>query len=107
MDSPFWSTHFYKCSFLKLLNLRITSPASPVKAPSTDAVDLDVCNNVLIKNCYMSVNDDAVALKGGKGPWADKDDNNGEIIILLLKTVLMDSVIAPSPVAVNPFIVGM
>lgn len=78
MNSPFWSTHFYKCSFLKLLNLRITSPASPVKAPSTDAVDLDVCNNVLIKNCYMSVNDDAVALKGGKGPWADKDANNGE-----------------------------
>ena len=77
MDSPFWSTHFYKCSFLKLLNLRITSPASPVKAPSTDAVDLDVCNNVLIKNCYMSVCDDAVALKGGKGPWADKDVNNG------------------------------
>lgn len=26
----------------------------------------------------MSVNDDAVALKGGKGPWADKDANNGE-----------------------------
>ena len=25
----------------------------------------------------MSVNDDAVALKGGKGPWADKDTNNG------------------------------
>lgn len=76
-NSPFWTTHFYKCSNLKLLNLRITSPASPVKAPSTDAVDLDVCNNVLIKNCYMAVCDDAVALKGGKGPWADKDANNG------------------------------
>ena len=25
----------------------------------------------------MSVNDDAIALKGGKGPWADKDPNNG------------------------------
>ena len=25
----------------------------------------------------MSVNDDAVALKGGKGPRADKDENNG------------------------------
>ena len=25
----------------------------------------------------MSVNDDAVALKGGKGPLADKDENNG------------------------------
>lgn len=76
-DSPFWTTHFYRCDYVKLLNLRITSPAAPVKAPSTDAVDIDICNNVLIKNCYMAVNDDAVALKGGKGPWADQDPNNG------------------------------
>lgn len=48
-----------------------------MEAPSTDAVDLDVCKNVLIKNCYMSVCDDAVCLKGGKGPWADQDANNG------------------------------
>lgn len=76
-NSPFWTTHYYKCSFVKLLNLHITSPREPMEAPSTDAVDLDVCNNVLIKNCYMSVCDDAVALKGGKGPWADKDPDNG------------------------------
>ncbi len=25
----------------------------------------------------MSVNDDAIALKGGKGPWADRVPNNG------------------------------
>ncbi|TRW23872.1 exopolygalacturonase [Flavobacterium zepuense] len=77
-NSPFWTTHFYKCHNVKLLNLRITSPKAPVKAPSTDAVDIDVCTNFLIKNCYMSVNDDAVALKGGKGPYADNDGNNGE-----------------------------
>jgi polygalacturonase len=77
-NSPFWTTHFYKCENVKLLNLRITAPQSPVKAPSSDAVDIDVCTNVLIKNCYMSVNDDAVVLKGGKGPFADKDKNNGE-----------------------------
>ncbi|GLB49346.1 rhamnogalacturonidase [Neptunitalea lumnitzerae] len=77
-DSPFWTTHYYKCNNLKLLNLTITSPREPVKSPSTDAVDIDVCTNVLIKNCYMSVNDDAIALKGGKGPFADKDENNGE-----------------------------
>ncbi|MDH6313613.1 polygalacturonase [Parabacteroides sp. PFB2-10] len=77
-NSPFWTTHFYKCSRVKLLDLTITSPASPVKAPSTDAVDIDVCTDFLIKNCYMAVNDDAVALKGGKGPFADKDENNGE-----------------------------
>ena len=37
----------------------------------------DACSNVLVKGCYMSVNDDAIALKGGKGPTADKDANNG------------------------------
>lgn len=70
-DSPFWTTHIYRCENVKYLNLRITSPASPVKAPSTDAIDIDACRNVLVKGCYMSVNDDAIALKGGKGPWAD------------------------------------
>lgn len=77
VNSPFWTTHLYKCENVKLLNLYIFSPKEPVKAPSTDAVDIDVCTNVHIKNCFMSVNDDAVALKGGKGPLADKDANNG------------------------------
>ncbi len=77
-NSPFWSTHYYKSHFVKLLNLTILAPKEPVKAPSTDAVDIDACSNFLIKNCYMSVNDDAIALKGGKGPKADKDPNNGE-----------------------------
>lgn len=77
VNSPFWTTHLYKCQNVKLLGLHISSPKEPVKAPSTDAVDIDACKNVLIKNCYMSVNDDAVALKGGKGIHADKDPNNG------------------------------
>lgn len=77
MNSPFWTSHYYKCENVKLLNLHISSPTDPVKAPSSDAVDIDACRNFLIKNCYMSVNDDAVALKGGKGPLADKDANNG------------------------------
>lgn len=76
-NSPFWTTHYYKSSNIKLLNLRITSPAKPVKAPSTDAVDIDACENFLIKGCFMSVNDDAIALKGGKGPTADKNPDNG------------------------------
>lgn len=77
MNSPFWTTHFYKCENVKLLGLFIYSPKEPVRAPSTDAVDIDACKNFLIKNCYISVNDDGVALKGGKGPQADKDPNNG------------------------------
>ena len=79
-NSPFWTTHIYKCENVKLLRLYIFSPEKPVKAPSTDAIDIDVCKNVLVKHCYMSVNDDAIALKGGKGPWADdptKSEGNG------------------------------
>ncbi|MCP9770215.1 exopolygalacturonase [Lacihabitans sp. LS3-19] len=76
-NSGFWTSHYYKCNNLKILNLHIYSPHEPVKAPSTDAIDLDACTNVLIKDCYMAVNDDAIALKGGKGPFADTDPNNG------------------------------
>lgn len=77
MNSPFWTTHLYRCNKVKLLNLHIFAPGAPVKAPSSDGIDIDVCSNVLVKNCYLSVNDDAIALKGGKGPWADTDPNNG------------------------------
>ncbi len=70
-NSPFWTTHIFNSENVKLINLHIYSPAKPVKAPSTDAIDLDVVKNVLVKGCYMSVNDDAVAIKGGKGPYAD------------------------------------
>jgi len=85
INAGFWSSHYYQCENIKILDLTITSPHAPVKAPSTDAIDLDVVNNVLIKGCYLAVNDDAIALKGGKGPWADKDPNNGANTHILIE----------------------
>ena len=81
-NSAFWTTHIYNSENVKLLNLSIYSLGKPnhAKGPSTDAIDLDVVKNVLVKGCYMSVNDDAVAMKGGKGPWANdptKVEGNG------------------------------
>ena len=76
-NSPFWTTHIYRSERVRLSGLRIFAPAEPVKAPSSDAVDIDACRDVHITGCYMSVNDDAIALKGGKGPWADRDPDNG------------------------------
>lgn len=76
-NAHFWTNHIYKSNHIKYLNCRIYSPAAPVKAPSTDAIDIDVCTDFLVKNCYMEVNDDAVVLKGGKGPWADTMPENG------------------------------
>lgn len=76
-NSHFWTNHIYKCSRVKFINCNIFSPAFPIKAPSTDAIDIDVCSDVLIKSCRMEVNDDSVVLKGGKGPWADTAPENG------------------------------
>lgn len=76
-NAHFWTNHIYKCRFVKFIDCHIFSPAAPVKAPSTDAIDIDVCTDVLIKFCYMEVNDDSVVLKGGKGPWADRMPENG------------------------------
>lgn len=72
-NSAFWTNHVYNSENVKFLGCHIYSLGKPddSKGPSTDAIDLDVVKNVLIKNCYMSVNDDAVAIKGGKGPYAD------------------------------------
>ncbi|MBQ8555388.1 MAG: exopolygalacturonase [Clostridia bacterium] len=76
-NSHFWTNHLYRCQRVKYLNCTIFAPASPVRAPSSDALDIDVCTDVLVKGCYMEVNDDSVVLKGGKGPWADTAWENG------------------------------
>lgn len=76
-NSHFWTNHIYKCSHVKFIGCQIFAPRSPVSAPSSDAIDIDVCTDVLVKNCHMEVNDDSVVLKGGKGPWADEQEENG------------------------------
>ncbi len=84
INSPFWNIHVYKSEYIKLMNLNIYSPEAPIKAPSTDGIDIDYCKYVLIKNNTFDVNDDAISIKGGKGPYADRDFHNGinEYIII-------------------------
>lgn len=77
-NSHFWTNHFYKCKYIKVIDCYIYSPETPIGAPSTDAIDIDACTDMLIKGCYFHVNDDAIALKGGKGPYAAQSEDNGE-----------------------------
>ena len=76
-DSPFWTCHSYRSDHLRFLDLTITSPTEGVPGYSTDAIGLDNCHDVLVKGCYMSVNDDGVVLKGGRGTFADLAEENG------------------------------
>lgn len=85
INSPFWTNHIYKSERARYIDCYIYAPTSGIKAPSSDAIDIDVCHDVLVHGCYMNVNDDAVVLKGGKGTWADKDVNNGPNYNILIQ----------------------
>jgi alpha-L-rhamnosidase len=88
-DSGFWNLHVYRCNDVTLDGLSITAPhGDPPKiigdaqpwdemsidrAPSSDGIDVDSCQNVIIRRCVISVGDDCIALKGTKGPHALED----------------------------------
>lgn len=89
-NSPFWTCHIYKTDHIKLLGLRIFSPIAPIHSASADGIDLDVCTNVHVDGCQITVNDDAVCFKGGKGPWADTDPANGANVNILVENCFFD-----------------
>ena len=85
VNSPFWTNHVYKSHHIRFIDCYIYAPTEGVweqdaakGAPSSDAIDIDACTDVVVRGCYMHVNDDAVVLKGGKGTWADMDATNGD-----------------------------
>lgn len=76
-NSPFWTTHLYQCDDVLIENCSITAPREPVRAPSSDAIDLDACRRVVIRGCYLNCDDDGVCLKGGKGVYSNRTMDNG------------------------------
>ncbi|CAK7352382.1 unnamed protein product [Dovyalis caffra] len=62
-DSPFWTLHPYDCKNVTIRNVTILAPI--FEAPNTDGIDPDSCEDMVIEDCYISVGDDAVAIKSG------------------------------------------
>ena len=85
INSPFWTNHIYRCDHVRYLDLYIYSSTTGIKGPSTDAIDIDVCHDVVVRGCYMNVNDDAVVLKGGKGTFVDQAPENGPCYNILVE----------------------
>lgn len=91
-DSGFWNLHLYNCRDVTIADVSITAPhGAPPKitgatepwdeiavdrAPSSDGIDVDSCQDVLIQRCRISVGDDCIALKGTKGPLAMRDESS-------------------------------
>ncbi|MDC7684829.1 glycosyl hydrolase family 28 protein [Asticcacaulis sp. BYS171W] len=74
-DSQFWNLHIYRCRGVTVRRASFQVPDDYKQAPSTDGIDLDSCQDVIIEGCHFSVTDDCIAAKGTKGPHAlsDKD----------------------------------
>lgn len=85
VNSGFWTNHLYNCDSVKYIGVTILAPTDGYpKGPSTDAIDLDACRDVLISGCHMNVNDDGVCLKGGKGTYVDTIPGNGPCARLIV-----------------------
>jgi alpha-L-rhamnosidase len=72
-DSQYWNLHLYDCRNVTVRNARFEVPDDYPQAPSTDGIDVDSCQDVMVNDCYFSVTDDCIALKGAKGPEALND----------------------------------
>jgi DUF1680 family protein len=72
-DSQFWNLHLHLCQNAVVRNTRFTVPDDYKQAPSTDGIDVDCSQDVLIEGCFFSVTDDCIAMKGTRGPNALED----------------------------------
>ena len=86
-DSGFWNLHLYRCRDVVIEDVRITMPSAgpELRGPSTDGIDIDSSQNVTVRKCYISNNDDNIALKGTKGPFADRDADSPPVENILVE----------------------
>lgn len=68
-DPAFWNLHMYRCRRSVVEDCRFEVPHK-IRAPSSDAIDLDSCQDIVVRRCHFSVDDDCIALKGTQGPGA-------------------------------------
>ncbi len=65
-DSAFWNLQLTYCDDVEVRKLTIRAPHEPVKAASSDGIDIDSTRNVLIADCDIECDDDAICLKAGR-----------------------------------------
>lgn len=63
IQSGFWNTQitFSKQVLIDGISVRNS------KGPSTDGIDIDSCENVIVQNAYVECNDDNICVKAGRG----------------------------------------
>ncbi|MDB5325340.1 MAG: hypothetical protein JWM57_909 [Phycisphaerales bacterium] len=70
-NSASWNLHFYNCQDVVVESSRFEIDDAS-KGPSTDGVDIDGSQNVIVRDCLFSVNDDCVCVKGNRYDGLDQ-----------------------------------
>lgn len=81
-DSQFWNLHIYRCQKVTIEKSRFEVPDEYKQAPSSDGIDIDSSQKIIIRGCYFSITDDCIALKGTKGPFALEDGTSPPVEIV-------------------------
>ncbi len=59
-DSPCWMQNYLNCEDLLIENIHVDNQANF----NNDGVDIDGCRRVIVRNCFISSEDDALCFKG-------------------------------------------
>jgi polygalacturonase len=68
-NAAFWTVHICYSESVQVTNVDIVNPVLETgkKAASSDGIDVDSSRDILIRNCSVSVDDDCIAVKSGRG----------------------------------------
>ena len=82
-DAAFWNLQLTYCDQVEIRTLTVRAPVLPVRAASSDGIDVDSSRNVLIASCDIECADDAICLKAGRdadGLRVNRPTENIEIV---------------------------
>jgi polygalacturonase len=65
LEAGFWTVHILYSSYVTIDGVKIENNNAG-KGPSTDGIDIDSSNRILVENCDISCNDDNFCLKAGR-----------------------------------------
>jgi polygalacturonase len=65
-NPAFWNLQLTYCDGVEVSNLTIRAHSEPLRAASSDGIDIDSTRNVLITGCDIECDDDAICLKSGR-----------------------------------------
>jgi polygalacturonase len=65
-DSAFWNLQLTYCEGVEVRDITVRAPVKPIRAASSDGIDIDSSRNVLISGCDIECADDAICLKSGR-----------------------------------------